>query len=129
MGNGNSPANLHETRKEMAAAKRRHPAGKQAPAKTPAKKAPARKAPAKKAAPKQATSKLRWEVADKDTRGKAVPATGTCGGHTWAITGGGKEWTVTHTSSTGRKTVLTDKPVSYAAAYRLCVEAARKAVA
>jgi hypothetical protein len=39
-------ANLRETRKEMAAARKRHPAGKQAPAKAPAE------APAKKAAPK-----------------------------------------------------------------------------
>lgn len=40
-----SVANLRETRKEMAAARKRHPAGKQAPVKAPAK------APAKKAAP------------------------------------------------------------------------------
>jgi hypothetical protein len=39
MGNGDNPANLHETRKELAAAKRAHPAGKKAPAKAPAKRA------------------------------------------------------------------------------------------
>jgi hypothetical protein len=52
-------ANLRETRKEMAAARKRHPAGKQAPAKAPAE-APA-KAPAKKAAPTATKpAGLRW---------------------------------------------------------------------
>jgi hypothetical protein len=50
-------ANLATTRKEQAAAKTAHPAGKA----TPAKKAPAR-APAKKAAPVPAGSKLRWTL-------------------------------------------------------------------
>jgi hypothetical protein len=58
-----APANLHETRKQLAEAKRRHPAG----SKTPAKKAPA-KAPAPKAGEKtrkapsaSGKAKLRWD--------------------------------------------------------------------
>jgi hypothetical protein len=52
-------SNLRETRREMAEARKRHPAGKAAPA-----KAPAKKAPAKKAAAKTGAAKLRWQFAD-----------------------------------------------------------------
>jgi hypothetical protein len=54
-------ANLRETRREMAAAEQRHPAGSKAPVKTPAK-APAARAPAKKAPAKTVTPKLRWTL-------------------------------------------------------------------
>jgi hypothetical protein len=113
-------ANLREARKEMAAAKRRHPAGKQAPAKAPAKKLPA-KAPAKKAAAK-ATTKVRWTRLQEGTG--AVEQDATFGGHTWQIRRADGGWTVTQDGK-----LLTPKPIAYAAAGRLIVEAARKAVA
>jgi hypothetical protein len=120
--NGNEPVlNLRETRKQIAAARRNHPAGKQTPAKAPAKKAPA-KAPAKKAAPaKPATPKVRWTRLQEGTG--AVEQDATCGGHTWQIRRADGGWTVTQD---GKQ--LTEKPVAYAEAGRV-VLAAAKAVA
>lgn len=66
--------NLHETRKEMAAAKAAHPAGKATPAKkAPAKKAPAKaaaKAPAKKAPAKAPATKRMYTATGRS--GQAV---------------------------------------------------------
>jgi hypothetical protein len=74
-----------------------------------------------------ATPKLRWTLLEERQPGKtAVPATATCGGHTWAIQQADGGWTVVHTSTTGKKATLTPKPVSYGAAYQMCVDAARK---
>jgi hypothetical protein len=72
----NAPvANLRDTKKEMAAAKRRHPAGKQAPAKAPAKKAS-----------DKASTKIRWTAdGEKDAKGDC-PATGTVGDREYKIT-------------------------------------------
>src|SRR5262245_20670345 len=106
--------NLRDTKREAAAA--RKTAAKRAPAMAPAKKA------AEKAAPKAATAKVAWTPrGERD--GKAV--TGTCQGHSWSITVEGREGTVTHTSPTGKETVLTPEPVGYGAAYRLVVDAAK----
>lgn len=120
--------NLRETRKEMAASRRRHPAGKALPAKAPVKKAPA-KAAAKKAVDKTATPKLRWKLLAERTPGNfAVPQEGSCNGHTWQILQADSGWRVVHRDPSGKETTLTEKPVGYGAAYRLCVDAA-KAVA
>jgi hypothetical protein len=114
-------ANLRAARKELAAAKQRHPAGKAAPAKkAPAKKAPA-KAPAK-AAPKVPSTKVRWTRLEDKTG--AVEQDATCGGKTWQLRRKDNGWTVTQDGK-----LLTPKPIAYAAAGRLIVEAARKAVA
>jgi hypothetical protein len=127
MGNGSTPANnLHETHRELAAAKRRHPAGKKAPAKTPAKKAPAKKAAAKKAAATAAAPKVRWTVAD-GMRGKQVAAVGVCGSATYAIAADGEKWRAT-CKRNGKTTTLLSG-ASYAKAYAACLEHARKAVA
>jgi hypothetical protein len=69
-------ANLRDTKKQLAQAKQRHPAGKAAPAKVAAKEAPAKaaakspvKAPATEKAPRKAPTqsgrqKLRWSKVD-----------------------------------------------------------------
>jgi hypothetical protein len=72
-------ANLRAARKELtqarAASKAAHPAGKQTPA-----KAPAKKAPAKNQAAKTATPKLRWQFpdgfADRSRTGQCAPFDG-----------------------------------------------------
>jgi hypothetical protein len=118
-------SNLRAARKEQAqaraASKANHPAGKAA---APAKKAPA-KAPAKKAAAKAPakvqTAKVRWTRLQEGTR--AVEQDATCGGHTWQIRRADGGWTVTQD---GKQ--LTEKPIAYAAAGRLVLDAA-KAVA
>jgi hypothetical protein len=120
--NGAAPVlNLRETRKQIAASKRAHPAGKQAAKKTPAKKAA--KAPAKKAAPKPAakaaSTKVRWRRLE-DKSG-AVEQDATYGGVTWQIRRADGGWTV---SQDGKK--LNDKPIAYAAAGRLVLDHARK---
>jgi hypothetical protein len=67
-----APPNLNETRKEMAAAKKRHPAG----TKVPAKKAPAKRpvATERKTPTQSEKPKLRWdgEVANVTIEGKKV---------------------------------------------------------
>jgi hypothetical protein len=108
----NAPVlNLRETRKQMAASKWAHPAGKKAPA----KKAPA-KAPAK-----AASVKVRWTRLQEGTG--AVEQDATCGGHTWQIRKADGGWTV---AQDGKQ--LTEKPIAYAAAGRVVLDAA-KAVA
>lgn len=118
--NGAQVANLRAARKEMAASKAAHPAGKQTPAKAPAKQ-PAKKAPAKKAAPKVPSNKVRWTRLEDKTG--AVEQDATCGGKTWQLRRKDNGWTVTQDGK-----LLTPKPIAYAAAGRLIVEAA-KAVA
>jgi hypothetical protein len=119
--NGAPVANLAAARKEQAAARRAHPAGKKAPAKAPAKKAAA-KAPAKKAAPKVPSNKVRWTRLEDKTG--AVEQDASCGAITWQLRRKDDGWTVKQDGK-----LLTPKPVAYAAAGRLIVEAARKAVA
>jgi hypothetical protein len=91
--------NLRETQKEMAAAKRRHPAGKA----TPAKKA------APKAAPTPASKKLRWtfdEGNDRTMVGK-VAQYAARGGNAYALTPGEGGWTAT-VEHNGKTTVLSE---------------------
>jgi hypothetical protein len=115
--NQNAPVlNLRETRKQMAASKAAHPAGKQAPAKT----APAKQQPAKKVAAK-ATTKVRWTRLQYGTG--AVEQDATFGGKTWQLRRKDNGWTVKQDGK-----LLTPKPVSYAEAGRVIVAAA-KAVA
>jgi hypothetical protein len=118
---------LRAARKEQAAAraaaKQRHPAkgaAKAAPAKAPAKQ-PAKKAPAK-AAPKAASTKVRWTRLQEG--GGAVEQDATCGGHTWQLRRAEGGWTV---KQDGKR--LTPKPVAYAAAGKLILAEAAKAVA
>ena len=111
-GNGtpDAVANLRASRKEQATLQK---------AKAPAKQAPA-KAPAKRTAKKPAASKLTWKLLDERGPGKsAVPMVGTCGAHSWSVSGEAKSWTVTHIAPDGTETVLTEKPVGYGAAYKL----------
>ena len=111
--------NLRDTKKEMAAARRRHPAGKALPpAKAPAKKA------APKPAAKEASAKLRWKLLKERQPGlTAVPQVGSCQGHSYRIEGDAKAWTVTHVTPNGKETVLTEKPVGYAQAYKVVQQA------
>ena len=53
-----APANLHDARKEMAAAKKRHPAGAKG---VPAKKAPAKAVTERKTPTQSGRPKLRWK--------------------------------------------------------------------
>ena len=115
-------ANLRAARKELtqarAASKAAHPAGKQTPA-----KAPAKKAPAKKQAAKTDTPKLRWQFpggfAERATTGQTASFDG---GELARKPVDGK-WKATFTKG-GRTTVL-GEGVSAARAYSLCVEHAK----
>jgi|SRR5271165_2373959 len=112
-------ANLATTRKEQAAAKKAHPAGKAAPAK---------KAPAKKAAPVPAGSKLRWTLdGEKDSKNRVEQHAVASDGATYKITGGGDSWKATVTRD-GKTTVLGEK-VGHARAYTLCVKHHAQALA
>jgi hypothetical protein len=115
--NQNAPvANLRETRKQMAAAKRAHPAGK---------KAPAKKAPAKKATG-TAGPKMRWTLDEERTAGnRAVPQTGVCGDATYKIARDGEKWKVT--KRVGGKSTTLGSGLAYAASYRVAVDDCRKA--
>ena len=120
--NGNeTPApvsNLRAARKELtqalAASKAAHPAGKQAPA-----KAPAKKAPAKKQAAKTDTPKLRWQFpggfAERATTGQTASFDG---GELARKPVDGK-WKATFTKG-GTETVLAEG-VGAAKAYTACV--------
>lgn len=120
-------ANLRAARTEQA--KRRHPAGSALPAKALANKATPKPLLAVSASNKTAAPKLRWHLHEERKPGKAaVPQTATYAGHQWMVTQAEGGWTVTHKAPSGRETILTEKPVSYASAYRVAVEAA-KAVA
>jgi hypothetical protein len=118
-------SNLRAARKEQAraraASKANHPAGKAAaPAKTVPAKAPAKKAAAKAPAKAQ-TVKVKWTRLEENTG--AVEQDATCGGHTWQIRRADGGW---HVTQDGKP--LTDRPVAYAAAGRVVLDAA-KAVA
>jgi hypothetical protein len=111
-------ANLRQSRKETAAAKR----AQQAPAKpaaTPAK-APATKAPAKAAAkaPAKATpaaAKLRWAIeGERDSKGRAPATAGN-----YAITGSADVWRAT--VKAGNKTVVLVDGGSFGKCYNACV--------
>ncbi|MFZ0714783.1 hypothetical protein [Mycobacterium sp.] len=100
-------------RKETAATKTRHPAGK-APAKTPAKKAPAK--------PKVASTKITWtNDGEKDAKGQA-PGTGVCGDRTYNITGSGENWKCTVQIGKAKPEVLGENLKSGGAAWRKCVD-------
>ena len=112
-------ANLRDARKQMAAAKKAHPAGKRAPAKAPAKAAPAK--PAAKA-PAKPSTKITWKTAgEKDKNGDA-PATGTLGDKTYEIarSGDGK-FTATVKVGKGKPTVLAEN-VSGKTYWAACVK-------
>ena len=115
-------ANLRAARKELtqarAASKAAHPAGKQTPA-----KAPAKKAPAKKQAAKTDTPKLRWQFpggfAERATTGQTASFDG---GELARKPVDGK-WKATFTKG-GTETVLAEG-VGAAKAYAACVEHAK----
>ena len=122
----NAPANLRQARKEQVQARAKaradHPAGKQTAAKKATPKAAAKKAaPATKAPAKAQAVKVRWTRLQEGTG--AVEQEATCGGHTWQIRRAEGGWTVTQD---GKQ--LTEKPIAYAAAGRVVLDAA-KAVA
>ena len=115
-------ANLAESRKELAAAKKAHPAGKRAPAKRPA---PAKKAPAKPAA------KIAWKPeGEKNERGEYPSSTGTCGDTEYTITRQA-DGSFKATVKVGAKapTVLVADAKSGNAAWKRCVEHSKGAAA
>jgi hypothetical protein len=121
--------NLRETRKAMAAAKRRHPAGK-APAKAPAKAAPK---PAAKAAAKQgdkpARATLRWqfpEPKDKYKDGKVQVAA--YGDGELAILRSGEKWTAVYRVN-GKVVETLAEPGSFGKAYNACTKRNKGAAA
>jgi len=132
-------ANLRETRRQMAAAKRAskaaRPAGKNAPAKAvPAKKVAAR-APTKAADKAAGAAKLKWTYGEGGRdggflHGQVAP---TADGATYAIEPlegqvAGKfagKWKAV--VKRGGKTVVLADGVAAGAAYAACVEAAKKA--
>ena len=119
-------ANLHETRKALAASKRNHPATKAAQArKAPAKKAPA-KAPARPAptkAPALSTgtpAKLKWVLDGERDEKNRVPSHADTGDGIYAITGHDTEWRATFTRR-GKVVELATK-VGFVAAYTACTK-------
>jgi hypothetical protein len=115
--NAQPVANLRESKKELAAAKKPAPA-----------KAPARKAPAKKAAAKSST-KIRWTAdGEKDAKGDC-PATGTVGDRTYKITKAA-DGTWKATVKVGSKTtVVAENAKTGRACWAACVKDAKSAVA
>jgi|SRR6516165_1579759 hypothetical protein len=113
-------ANLAESRKELATAKKAHPAGKRAPA-----KAPARKAPAKPAA------KIAWKPeGEKNERGEYPSSVGTCGDKTYTITRQADgSFKATVTVGMGKSQTLVENAKSGNAAWQKCVADAKGAAA
>lgn len=103
-------ANLRETKRAQAAAKKAHPAGKATPAKKPAATKPAAK-PADEA--KATRPSIRWQYVGEHGSGEQHGVTTNA---IYAITGEGKEWTATANTPDGKETVLADK-VSHGRAY------------
>jgi hypothetical protein len=69
---------------------------------------------------------MRWQLLEERVPGKsAVPQVGTCQGHSYTITAVEGGWQVVHKTPAGKETLLTEKPVGYAAAYKVAVAAAR----
>lgn len=124
-----APTGLRAARKEQAqareAAKDRHPAGKQAPAKAPAKKAPA-KALAAKATK---TAGLRWTFPNgkdefKDGKTQIAPfAHGEL-----AIERSGEKWRAVYRVS-GKVVETLAEPGSFGRAYNACTRYAKGAAA
>jgi hypothetical protein len=116
-------ANLPETRKAQAQARKTHPAGKAAPA----KKATPAKQPAKKS-PVPASSKLRWQLnGAKDSKGRVAQSAVAGDGATYKISGEGDKWKAVVTVN-GKTTVLGDG-IGHTRAYTLCVKHHRDALA
>jgi hypothetical protein len=113
-------ANLRDTKTEMAAARRRHPAGSKAPAKAPAKKAPAKPA-----------AKIAWKPeGEKNERGEYPSSTGTCGDTEYKITRQA-DGSFKATVKVGAKapTVLVADAKSGNAAWKRCVAHSKGAAA
>jgi hypothetical protein len=137
-------ANLHETRKALAASKRSHPAGKAAATKVTAAKAatvklaesmaekpakaPAKKAAEKPAPAKAASTKIRWQLdGERDAHGRAAQHGTGSNGVVYAITRSGDSWKATATAE-GMRAVLAEK-VSHGRCYQACVRHHAKALA
>jgi hypothetical protein len=109
--------NLRETKRQMAASRKAHPAGKQTPAKAPAK-APAKKAPAGNT---PVATKIAWKLdGEKDAKGQAE-GTGTCGDREYRITGKGDSWKAT-VKQGGKTTTIAENVKSGKAAWQKCVD-------
>jgi hypothetical protein len=136
-------ANLRETKREQAAARKRHPAGQAAAAKVTAAKAasaklaesmaakPAKapaKQPAKKAAPVPAGSKLRWTHEGGERGNHTAQHATAADGTVYEMTSAGSEWTATVTPPGGKPVVLA-AGVSGGKAYAVCVRHHREALA
>ena len=116
-------ANLRETRKQMAASRKAHPAGKQAPAKAPAT------APAKKAG--TASAKISWKPeGEKNDKGEYDRSVGTCGDKTYTITRQADgSFKATVKVGNAKPTTLVENAKSGNAAWQRCVADAKGAAA
>jgi hypothetical protein len=112
-------ANLRETKKAVATARQRHPAGKALPKPGPAK-APAKAAPTK-------AGQIRWTYPEGRDNRKGNPQTGLAGEATYELKPEANGWKATVTR--GGKTVVLATGVSRGKAYAVCVADAKKAVA
>jgi hypothetical protein len=116
-------ANLRETRKQMAASRKAHPAGKKpAPAKAPAKKA---------SGTSTASTKISWTAeGEKNERGEYPSSTGICGDTEYKITRQA-DGSFKATVKVGAKapTVLVADAKSGNAAWKRCVEQSKKGAA
>jgi hypothetical protein len=111
--------NLRETKRQMAASKRAHPAGKAVAAKAPAKKG-------RELAATANSPKIAWKLSgEKDAQGDAE-GTGTCGDRTYAISRSDDGWKATVKQGT-KTTVLVADAKSGRAAWQRCVAHNRSA--
>ncbi len=116
-------ANLRETRKAQAAAKRTKAPAKAAPAKKAAAKPKAEK-PAEKAAAKP---KIKWTIdGERDAKGRVAQHGESADGTVYQITGAGDQWKATVTPPDGKPEVLGDG-VGHTKAYTLCTAHAKGA--
>jgi hypothetical protein len=116
-------ANLRETKRQLAASRKAHPAGKSVTDVTPA----ADKQPRQRKTVTDVTpTKISWKTTgEKDAHGDA-PATGTAGDRTYAIVKAGDGWKAT--VKQGSKTTVLAENASGKTAWAKCV-AHSKAVA
>jgi hypothetical protein len=123
-------ANLRETRKQMAASRKAHPAGKQAPAKAPAT-APAKSEMRMQAGTGTAAAKISWKPeGEKNDKGEYDRSVGTCGDKTYSITRQADgSFKATVMVGKGALKTLAENAKSGNAAWQKCVADAKNAVA
>jgi hypothetical protein len=115
-------ANLRETKRQMAQSRKAHPAGKQAPAKAPAKKA---------SGAGTASAKISWHPeGEKNDKGEYDRSVGRCGDREYTIVRQADgSFKATVKVGNAKPTVLVENAKSGNAAWQRCVADAKSVAA